>query len=65
MMAHSEVETNRGGGATMILPGEMEAGVRGRYHAEGIAWWSYRCLENPHPKDGLLTNGERPLSISG
>src|SRR5947208_11787170 len=23
-----------------------------------------RCLENPRPKGGMLTNGERPLSIS-
>jgi hypothetical protein len=22
-------------------------------------------LENPHPKSGILTNGDRPLSISG
>ena len=24
-----------------------------------------RCLENPRPKGGILTNGERPRSISG
>src|ERR1039457_1064129 len=24
-----------------------------------------RCLENPRPKGGILTSGERPLSISG
>jgi hypothetical protein len=24
-----------------------------------------QCLENPRPQGGILTNGERPLSISG
>src|SRR6266478_4157927 len=27
--------------------------------------WSYRCLENPRPKGGILANGKRHLSISG
>src|SRR5216683_6370115 len=30
-----------------------------------MAWWSYRCLENPRPKGGILANGKRHLSISG
>jgi hypothetical protein len=30
-----EVETEGRGGATMILPGETEAALRGRNHAEG------------------------------
>jgi hypothetical protein len=44
-----------------ILPGLMG---RGESRRPGIALWSYRCLENLHPKGGILTNGERPLSIS-
>jgi hypothetical protein len=60
--AYSEVETDGRGRATMILPGETEAGSAGTQPCRGIAWWSYRCLENPRPKGGILTNGERPLS---
>src|SRR5258706_14985155 len=59
------VETDGRGGATMILPGETEAGSAGTQPCRGIAWWSYRCLENPRPRGGILTNGERLLSISG
>jgi hypothetical protein len=59
------VETDGHGGAKMILPGETEAGSAGTQPCRGIAWWSYRCLENPRPQAGILTNGERPLSISG
>lgn len=32
---YSEVGRAGGGGATMILPGETEAALRGRNHAEG------------------------------
>src|ERR1700719_3157304 len=43
-------------------------GPRGRKAAwllgssDGWTWWSYNYLA---PRDGLLTNGKRPLSISG
>jgi len=33
--AHPEVGRASRGGATMILPGETEAALRGRNHAEG------------------------------
>jgi hypothetical protein len=33
--AYPEVGRAGGGGATMILPGETEAALRGRNHAEG------------------------------
>jgi hypothetical protein len=58
-------ETDARGGVTMIRPGEPEATSAGRNLAQGIAWWSYRCLENPRPRGGTLTNGKRLLSISG
>jgi hypothetical protein len=32
---HREVDRAGGGGAAMILPGETEAALRGRKHAEG------------------------------
>lgn len=35
MTGYPEVETDGRGGATMILPGETEAGSAGRDHAEG------------------------------
>jgi hypothetical protein len=35
MTAYSEVGRAGRGGATMILPGETEAALRGRNHAEG------------------------------
>jgi len=35
MMAHPEVGRAGRGGATIILPGETEAALRGRNHAEG------------------------------
>ena len=75
-------------GATMILPGETEAGTAGTQPCRGISRWAHRddepgredsrscaaqppsdrktpCLENLRPKGGILTNGERCLSISG
>jgi hypothetical protein len=47
----------------MSLPGETEACSAGTQPCRGISWWSYRCLENPRPEGGILTDGERPLSI--
>jgi hypothetical protein len=46
-MAHPEVETVARGEATMILLGETEAGSAETQPCRGIAWLSYRCLENP------------------
>src|SRR5579872_212032 len=63
--AQPEVESDGPNIATMILPGETEAGSAGTQSCRGITWWSYRSLENPCPRGRILSNGERPPSISG
>jgi len=39
---HPEVVTDGRGGATMILPGETEAGSSGTQPCRGITWWADR-----------------------
>jgi hypothetical protein len=34
----------------MIFPGETEAGTQ---QCGGLAWWSYRCVANPHEELGF------------
>jgi hypothetical protein len=49
----------------MSLPGETEAGLCGDATMLRDSLVVVSTPENPRPKDGILTNGERPLSISG
>jgi hypothetical protein len=59
----------------MTLPGETEAGSAGMQPCRGITWWAHRdddrqrrierpnALKIPARKGGILTNGERILSV--
>ena len=49
----------------MILAGETEAALCGDATMLRDSLVVVSTPENPRPKDGILTNGERPLSISG
>jgi hypothetical protein len=42
MTVYPEVETDGRGGATMILPGETEAGSAGTQSCRGTTWWADR-----------------------
>jgi hypothetical protein len=43
---YPEVETYGRGGATMILPGETEAGSAGTQPCRGIAWWLIETINS-------------------
>jgi len=50
MTGKPEVATHGHGEATLMSPGETEAGSAGTQPCWGKAWWLYRCLENLRPK---------------